>query len=161
MLENRLHTTRLPDWKRALVACIYKKGDTSNPANYRPISLLVTAYKLYARILQARLSAVMEAHLRSTQYGFRKGKSTADPIHIARRVQEAFEDKHSHLYYLFLDWQMAFDRVSHAALLSSLLRLGVPEHFCAVVSDIYTNPTFQVSDRGLLSQSASCQSGIR
>ena len=44
--------------KETLIVSIYKgKGADSDPANYRPISLLNTLYKIYAALLQIRLSA--------------------------------------------------------------------------------------------------------
>lgn len=46
----------IPDqWRLATVVLLYKKGDTSLPENYRPISLLPVGYKVLAMILQKRL----------------------------------------------------------------------------------------------------------
>ena len=57
---------------------IYKgKGAHTDPEMYRPISLLCTAYKMFARILQTRLEAAIDHKLRPTQFGFRK----TDPLH--------------------------------------------------------------------------------
>ena len=39
-------------WKQSQVIGIFKKGCESNPSNFRPISLLQTCYKLYARVLR-------------------------------------------------------------------------------------------------------------
>ena len=45
------------NWKEAMVVSIYKgKGTDTDPANYRPISLLNTIYKIFASMLQARLA---------------------------------------------------------------------------------------------------------
>lgn len=40
------------EWSLASVVCLHKKGPTTKVANYTPISLLSTAYKAYATILQ-------------------------------------------------------------------------------------------------------------
>ena len=40
----------------AELVTLYKKGNVENPANYRPIALLNTLYKLYASLLQRRIS---------------------------------------------------------------------------------------------------------
>ena len=39
---------------KASVVLIYKKGDTNNFENYRPISLLNTLYKIFAAVLQKK-----------------------------------------------------------------------------------------------------------
>jgi len=39
---------------------IHKKGDTSDVTNYREITLLCTAYKIYAAILAERLREEIE-----------------------------------------------------------------------------------------------------
>ena len=76
-------------WKKALIVSIYKgKGSDSDPANYRPISLLSTFYKISASLLQIRLAAAHNHHLRDTQYGFRAGRSTTDPLFILRWGQD-------------------------------------------------------------------------
>lgn len=56
---------------KALVCCLYKKGAHDNPENYRPISLLNSYYKIFTRVIQVRLSTVLESFLGDTQYGFR------------------------------------------------------------------------------------------
>ena len=66
---------------------IYKKGNTSDMANYRPISLLNTMYKLFAVIVQRRLADGIDDKLHKTQYGFRQARSTQHAIHIIRREQ--------------------------------------------------------------------------
>ena len=46
-----------------------------------------------------------------------------------------FEASTSPLYLLFLDWAMAFDKLSHAGLKSSLTRFGINDHFVQVISE--------------------------
>ena len=41
---------------RARVVLIYKKGDSGKYENYRPISLLNSIYKIYAAIIQKKIS---------------------------------------------------------------------------------------------------------
>ena len=63
------------DWAESLVVGIFKKGNAMDPANYRPISLLQTAYKLCGEILTARLQEGLGDRLRKTQVGFTAGEA--------------------------------------------------------------------------------------
>ena len=41
------------DWRQATVCPIFKKGDKSNPANYRPISLTSVCCKMLEHVIQS------------------------------------------------------------------------------------------------------------
>ncbi len=43
-------------WKRSQTVMLYKKGDPADPANYRPIGLALTAYKLWTGLVTEVLS---------------------------------------------------------------------------------------------------------
>jgi hypothetical protein len=64
------------EWYEANVCLIFKgKGSNQDAANYRPISLTVTARRLYERILKTDLEDA-EKMLANTQGGFRTKRST-------------------------------------------------------------------------------------
>ena len=71
---------------RATVVLIFKDGDSKNLFNYRPISFLNSMYKIYAAIIQVRLSSVIDHCLNRIQFGFRKKRGTTDAIHIVRNI---------------------------------------------------------------------------
>ena len=143
-LNTCLSTKTVPeDWKQALVVNIYKgKGSESDPANYRPISLLNVLYKIYASLIQKRLATAHDKHLRSTQFGLRARRSTADPAFILRRLQDYSAKVGQHFHILFLDWKQAFDKVDHSAMLIALRRLGIHQDYIAIIKDLYTDPVF-------------------
>merc|ERR1712107_353341 len=106
--------------KKAKVVSIFKKGETQNIANYRPISLLNSLYKIYASLLKNRLASEMENHLHKTQYGFRPKRSTVQALYIARRLQEIADHGGNSLAMVFLDWEEAFDKISQDKLMEAL-----------------------------------------
>lgn len=71
-LSNRLlKGERLPDsFKAGLVLPLRKKGEYQNPLDYRPITLLVTSYKVFAMIIATRIQRRMHTIIGSTQQGF-------------------------------------------------------------------------------------------
>jgi len=98
---------------QARVVLIFKKGDKSDLANYRPISLLNCIYKIYAAMIQKRLADGLEVHMRATQYGFRTKRGTADAIQYVRRLMDKGEMTNTRTLLVLLDWEKAFDKALH------------------------------------------------
>ncbi|KYO36969.1 hypothetical protein Y1Q_0000848 [Alligator mississippiensis] len=59
-------------WKRAMTVLIHKKGDPTDPGNWRPIALRSTITKLYASCLVAHVTdwAVTGRAVSRSQKGF-------------------------------------------------------------------------------------------
>ena len=149
-------------WKLAQVVGIFKKGFATDPANYRPISLLQTCYKLYVRIVANRLAAGLDDRVRELQFGFRKGRSTSDAIYLLRCLQNLVDaKKYQVLYLIFLDWSKAFHKIRPTALHLALQRLGVPSHICKIVEELVSNPLFEVLLDNQISGCKEQKSGIR
>ena len=72
-----------------------------------------------------------------------------------------FEATDQPLYMMFLDWTMAFDKVSHAGLHIALKRFGIPDEYIEAIDDIYTHATFQVKEEQYMSSTKTQTSGIR
>ena len=82
------------------------------------------------KILQARLQQYMNRELPDVQAGFRKGGGTRDQIaNIHWTIKKAREFQ-KNIYFYFIDYTKAFDRVDHNKLENSSrdgnTRSGVP-----------------------------------
>ena len=145
----------------ARLAIIFKKGNTDLPENYRPIALLNVTYKLLASIIQKRLSDHMDTRIDKEQYGFRKSKSTAQPLFILRRTQEIQEEAALECHLLLLDWEKAFDKVHQNRMLQAIARLGIPDKMTRMISAIYEAPNYVITDKGTTTRPRIQKSGIR
>ena len=97
-----------PDqWIISVTVPLPKKGDLSLMTNYRVISLLSIAAKVYNKILLNRIRDEVDPILRKNQAGFRPGRSCAQQIHILRRVLEGFRDYQLPLVVTFIDFKKA------------------------------------------------------
>jgi hypothetical protein len=67
-------------WNEGIICPVYKKGDRMYCKNYRPITLLNVAYKIFSIILNQRLADIVEPTLEDYQPGFRSNRSTTDNI---------------------------------------------------------------------------------
>ena len=114
-------------FKKALIHPIYKAGDSTVINNYRPISVLSTVSKIFEKLLNARLVNYLDSNnlISNNQYGFRKGKSTADAVlDLTTSIVKGF-DGNQKVIGLFLDLSKAFDTVSIPKLLDRLDRMGI------------------------------------
>ena len=107
-----------------------------------------TMYKIVASLLQKRLASFLDEKIRPAQFSFRANRSTSQPIHIMRRMLEAFERQQHNLHLLFLDWSKAFDSVTFAAIEAALTRFGIPPLFLKAIMSLYSHPKFRVRDAG-------------
>jgi Reverse transcriptase (RNA-dependent DNA polymerase) len=104
------------EWKTGVICPIFKKGCKLECANYRGISLLPTAYKIFSLILAERLKPLMEGFLHPYQAGFRKGMSTTDQIFCIRQIiQKSYEMK-TETDHLFIDFKAAYDTIDREQL---------------------------------------------
>jgi len=136
------------EWHTADVNMIHKKGSVEDCENYRPISLICVAYKLFASLLLSRLQAAgAEGRLTSTQFGFRRGCSTSDAIFMVRRmIDSSLAQRHGKVAMLALDWAKAFDAINVESMLVALQRFGLPAKILRMIKNIYTGRTFKVLD---------------
>ena len=101
--------------KIARIIPIFKRGDSSDPKNYRPISLLPSFYKILEQIIYNRLISFFNKHdiLHSSQHGFRTSHSTNSAIaEVLDCVTLALNKKLLSLA-LFIDVSKAFDSLDY------------------------------------------------
>jgi len=116
-------------YKIANVCPVPKKGDASNPNNYRPVSLLPVASKILERIvydqLQDHLSRQQPSCLPPQQHAYRKCHSCEDALaHGINNWQRAL-DRSEVVAVAVLDLSKAFDCVLHGHLLRDLFDCNV------------------------------------
>ena len=113
-------------WKVADVVPLYKKGDSSDPSNYRPVSLTCIACKIMEMCIADEMLNYLRASklLTKQQHGFLSRRSTCT------QLLECFEDWTSNLEnkdptdVIYVDFKKAFDSVSHEKLLAKLEAYG-------------------------------------
>ena len=74
------------------------------------------AAKVYNKILLNRIRPHVDPLLRKNQAGFRPGRSSAQQIHILRRIMEGFKEYQPPLTITFVDFEKAFDSINRTAM---------------------------------------------
>ena len=147
-------------WTTSVIVPLPKKGDLSQMTNYRGISLLSIAAKVYNKILLNRIRDHMDPILRKNQAGFRPGRSCAQQIHILRRIMEGFQDYQLPLTVTFIDFKKAFDSIDRRVMFAVLRHYGIPEAVVNAISTLYNNSKSAVMVDGNSSDPFEVSTGV-
>ena len=149
-------------WKHSLVQPVPKKGDRSNPSNYRPIALSSAIAKVFESLLNSHFLTHLETHhlLSDHQYGFRKARSTGDLLSYLTHIWSSSLRDFGESFVVALDISKAFDRVWHKALLAKLPTYGFSTPLCNLISSYLSNRSISVVVDGATSSTFQISSGV-
>ena len=106
---------------------IFKKGDRTTPANYRPISLTSICCKTLEHIVHSQVMKHLEQHkiLSDQQHGFRKRRSCESQLVLTMQDLAASLEVGEQIDAILLDFSKAFDKVPHQRLVQKLSHYGI------------------------------------
>ena len=141
-------------WKQGIISPIYKGGNRSLPANYRPVTLLPVLSKVMESIVADELMNHLEQHnfLTPLQHGFRSGRSCMTNLLLAQSDWTKAIDLGIGVDVVYLDFSKAFDRVRHDILLQKLSSCNVGGHCLHWIQSFLHQRMISVRVHGVVSQ---------
>ncbi|XP_050494320.1 golgin subfamily A member 6-like protein 6 [Bombus huntii] len=125
-------------WRKCVICPIYKRRNKGAVKSYRGVTLMDTAYKIYAGILDERLKVEIEDKVVESQFGFRKGREVIDVVYVLNHIiDKQLSGERGKLYACFVDLKSAFDRVNRKKLGEIMRRMGVNEKLTRRIEEIY------------------------
>jgi hypothetical protein len=130
-------------WGKNIINPIPKSStaDKRDPLQYRGISLACTMYKLYASILNHRLSSWSELNdkIEDEQNGFRKKRSTLYHISALTNIIDVRKKLHKSTFCSFIDFRRAYDGIERNLLWQRLNSIGVPTKMLDAIKSLYAS----------------------
>ena len=166
-LFNRLFQTGYfpTDWSCSVIIPLFKKGNVSNPENYRGISLLSVISKLFTAILNKRLYnwAEQEQKINEEQAGFRKEYSTIDHVFsLISMIKACLGGRgKGKLYVAFIDYKRAFDSVDRNSLWKVLQKIKTSTKMIRVLQGMYSSVQACVRWGQSVSTFFDCPAGLK
>ena len=149
-------------WKAANIIPIFKKGDSSSPSNYRPISKLPSTLILFEKILSYYLLYYLRSNnlLCTEQYGFLAGKSTELQLlefysNLIKSSNRSFKTD-----IIYIDMAKAFDTVCHSKLLSKISKLNIGGKVLIWFKSYLTNRIQRIRINDTYSEYCPASSGV-
>ena len=148
--------------KTQFISPIFKKGDRTDAANYRPISITSHLIKVFERVLRQHLVNHLEGNelLSDSQHGFRKRRSCL--TQLIDHVDNIFKCLASgdEVDVIYLDYAKAFDKVDHNILLAKLKCYGIRGKLYDWLEEFLTNRKQAVVVEGTKSRFEEVLSGV-
>jgi len=132
----------IPDaWRRAKTVPIHKKGDTADYANFRPISMLPTIYKILSGIIASKIAtvAVDLGWTSPEQKGFLPGvRGIQEHTALLHTAIEEAKARKGDLVVSWLDLANAFGSIPHEVLGNLFDAIPLPGGLRALLKDVYS-----------------------
>ena len=150
------------DWKCARVTPLFKQGESSDLNNYRPISVISVAAKVFKRIVYDQLYNLLSSEeiISKQQSGFRSLHSTVTALLEATDSWAFNIDRGYVNAVVFLDLKKAFNTVDHEILLTKMNRCGIQGKTLDWFKSYLTNHTQQCSVNGCLPDFTTLKCGV-
>lgn len=123
--------------QKATISLLFKKGDDTNLAYWRPISLLNVDYKILTKILNAKIAPTLTKILSPDQKGFVPTRKLDDAILKATHLMHFCKHHNIPAHLMLLDQEKAFDRVDRKFMHKVIHKFGFPENIQNWIKSIY------------------------
>jgi hypothetical protein len=146
---------------RAFVCLLPKTAGASRIGDFRPISLIHSVAKLFAKVLARRLSPVMGAMVSPAQSAFLKNRTLHDNYLYVRNTARTLHRRKRPSLLIKLDFAKAFDSVSWEYLLELLQRLGFSSRWRDWLSLLLSSAASEIILNGTNGRSIRHRRGLR
>ena len=133
--------------KIAKLKTLYKKGNKTEPKNYRPISLLPLISKILEKVIHDQPMEFVTKHhlLYKFQSGFRKLHSTDSCLSFLQdKIAKGF-DSGLMTGMILIDLQKAFDTIDHEILINKMKCMGFSREVTKWFENYLSNRVFTVN----------------
>ena len=133
-------------WESSALIPIPKKGDLSDPNNYRGISLMPTSLKVLTIIISDRLNTYAERNnlFSDAQAGFRRREECVTQAACLIEMLQRRKLNSETTFVTFIDFKKAYDLVPHGALFAKLEQFGVRGRCLQFLQGLYASSTVEI-----------------
>ena len=131
-------------------------------SNYIPVSLTSIFSKITESLIKDRAMDYLMAYnlISPYQFGFMQGRScTMQLLHVLDYITKHLDKGHS-VEMIYLDFQKAFDSISHQCLMQKLTSIGLQGNVLKWIKEFHSDRTRRVVLNGRKSSTIPVTSGV-
>lgn len=147
-------------WKESYMFPVFKSGDRRDVHNYRGITSLSVASKLFEIIISQAVLACSRSYISSDQHGFMPGRSVVSNLLDFTQTCITAMEQNVQVDVIYTDLKAAFDKIDHKILLCKLSRLGASSTVKAWLQSYLSDRTLRVQLDSCVSEPFSSSSGV-
>ena len=126
--------------RRGLITLLEKlERDPLFINNWRPISLLCSDYKIFAKVIALRFQKVLPKLIHKSQTGFMKGRHIGENILKLQTVMDFCEKNEKEAVVISVDFEKAFDSIRWDAIDKALQLFGYGINFRNMISILHND----------------------
>ncbi|KAG1668851.1 hypothetical protein FOA52_004946 [Chlamydomonas sp. UWO 241] len=156
-----------PGFLDGVVASIYKAKNAADAANYRPLTMLGSDYRILAKVLATRWTPLLSAVVGPEQTAFLAGRRISDnicltqmlPGLLAANAAEGMGPTGAAL--ALLDFRKAYDTIDRGFLIAVMEAVGVGDGVLAWTRTILTHTYASAEVNGFISAPRKYAAGVR
>lgn len=162
-LVNRIYSsgTFPRDWLTSIFIPIPKKNAARKCSDFRLISLMSHTLKIVLKIIHRRIYRKCEQNISPEQFGFRLGLGTREALFGITVLLEKCRDQRKDVYLCFIDYEKAFDRIKHTAMMELLRGQGLDHEDVQLIKNLYWEQTGCVRIGDTLTSGTPIRRGVR
>ncbi|XP_058071071.1 uncharacterized protein LOC131220116 [Magnolia sinica] len=123
-----------------LLCLIPKSAAPKTLSDFRPISLYNCIYKIFSKVITARLSSILPKLISKEQMAFVQGRSVSKRIALVQELLKDIDRKvRGHNTIFKIDLEKAYDRLSWSFLKDVLLKFGFSTAWVAIVEGYWSS----------------------
>ena len=150
-------------WNDGRLVLVHKKGCREDINMYRPLCVIVSLAGLYSKVLNERLTVVVENHalLGEIQNGFRRGRSCTDSHFILATILWKARAQNKDVHCGFVDLASAYPTVNRDKLWLTLKKQGFNTKYINAIKALYKDDKTSTIILGKRSKSVYLTRGLK